>query len=227
MVPPGYLARKRYFVAESGSGMIAMARADFPNDVSYWRMTPFILPSYTIIPSPYEATNTLTAAIPVDDTHMVGFTITWHHERPLSERDIELIRSGAGVHALVDPKTFIPVANMSNDYLIDRELQKHSSFTGIYGTRGQDLPVQEDQDGPICFRHEEHLGVTDRAIVGARRLLIRLARELESGAEPQQPTNAADFRIRSVAIEAPNDVDPVELWNGGQPEGASAVATPS
>jgi phthalate 4,5-dioxygenase oxygenase subunit len=191
IMPRADLARKRFLIAETDFGMLAMARSDEGPDEYYWRMTPFHLPSYTLIPGPLDNANTFTAAVPIDDTHMWGFTVTWHHARPLDDREqmnvsLEGVRGGIGPHVVVDDK-WRPEANMENDYFLDREKQRTESFTGIPGTRVQDLAVQEDQDGPICFRHQEHLGTTDRAIVGARRLLLTMADDLEKGIEPVQP----------------------------------------
>jgi len=234
VLPGADVARKRYLIAETDFGMLAMARSDEPDDQYYWRMTPFHLPSYTLIPGPPENANTFTAAIPMDDTHMWGFTVTWHHAHPLDDRQqanirLDGVRGGIGPHVRVQPGTFLTEANLENEYLIDREKQRHGSFTGIPGTRVQDLAVQEDQDGPVCRRFEEHLGTTDRAIVGARRLLLRLADELSQGSEPSAVRHPEAFRIRSVAMNASRDADPVAVWNSGQPESSSptAISTPS
>ena len=226
LMPPPFLARKQFDLAETDFGFVAMARSEFPNDELYWRMTPYFVPSFTIIPSRYEDSNTWTAIVPVDDQNCVGFTVTWHHARPLNEHEILAVTSGAGVHVLVDPDTFIPLANKTNDYLINRDLQETSSFTGIYGVRGEDLPVQEDQDGAICQRHEEHLGVTDRAIVGMRRMLIGLARDLQKGIEPPHAYRPKAYRARSVSIIAPSSVDPFDLYLEGQPERTNQFSVP-
>jgi phenylpropionate dioxygenase-like ring-hydroxylating dioxygenase large terminal subunit len=217
LMAPGFLARKRFDLAETNFGFVAMAKSEFPSGDYYWRMTPFLVPSFTLIPSAYEAANTWTGVVPVDDHNCVGFTATWHHERPLNEHERLTVTSGAGVHALVDPETFIPIANKDNDYLIDRELQRTDSFTGIFGVRGEDLPMQEDQDGTITQRHEEHLGVTDRAIIGMRRLLLGLVKDLARGIEPPQAKCPTAYRARSVVAIAPKEEDPVELFAKGQP----------
>ena len=91
------------------------------------------------------------------------------------------------------------------------------SWTGVEGIRTQDMMVQEDQDGPICRRWEEHLGTTDRGIVGSRRLLLNLADQLREGVEPKQPWHPKAYRIHSVGITAPREADPIELWNSRQP----------
>src|SRR5207248_279327 len=53
-----------------------------------------------------------------------------------------------------------------NHYLIDRQLQKTQSFTGITGLNIQDRAIQESM-GPIVDRSLERLGHTDLAIMQA------------------------------------------------------------
>ena len=224
ILPPGNLARKQFLISETDFGLVAMARSEEPDDEYYWRMTPFILPSFTIIPSGIDEANTWTAIIPIDDHRAWGFTATWHHARPLDEAEVENVTGGGGVHVHVDPETFLPLANKANHYLIDRDLQVSQSFTGIFGVRNQDLAVQEDQDGTICRRDEEHLGVTDRGIVGTRRLLLKLAKDLQKGIDPPQVAHPRAFRVRSVTATVPRSLDPVELFASGQPQAADAQA---
>jgi len=81
----------------------------------------------------------------------------------------------------------IPVENKSNDYLINRHLQKTYSYTGIKSFTIQDLAVQEDQWGPLADRSKEHLVKSDEMIIRYRRFLLTLARELEGGREPVAP----------------------------------------
>jgi phthalate 4,5-dioxygenase len=104
---------------------------------------------------------------------------------------------------------------------------KNGSWTGIPGVRLQDIAVQEDQDGPVCRRWEEHLGTTDRAIVGARRLLIRLADQLSEGIEPPQAQHPESYRIRSVAMNGSRQTDPLELWRNGQPIQTTTISAAS
>ncbi|MBO0886666.1 MAG: hypothetical protein J2O38_04665, partial [Acidimicrobiales bacterium] len=199
-------------------GLACMARSDEENDQYYWRMTPFMLPSFTQIPSPIGDVKSLTAATPIDDTTSWGFTVAWHPERPL-----DLRRAASPLSMEVDPVTFLPVANIYNDYQRDLNRQKGENWTGMHLIRTQDMAVQEDQDGPICRRDQEHLGVTDRAIVATRRLLLQLADQLERGIEPAQAHNAEGYRARSVAGTAPRSLDPTELWRKGQPEPERAL----
>ena len=64
-----------------------------------------------------------------------------------------------------------PVANQSNDYLIDREAQRTISYTGIDGVFPQDSAVTESM-GDISDRTLENLAPSDRMIVMTRRRLL-------------------------------------------------------
>ncbi|MCL2586134.1 MAG: Rieske 2Fe-2S domain-containing protein, partial [Streptosporangiales bacterium] len=184
----------QYTIAEEPFGMLAVAERQMPEEnAKYWRITPFLMPSFTMVPAQHMDLNTFTAAVPVDDENMWGFTVTWRNDRPFDDADRQNYADGQVLHVQVDPETFIPLANRENNFGLDREMQRTVNFSGIAGIRNQDLPVQEDQDGPVCDRSTEHLGTTDRAIVAARRLVIRAAKELAGGKEPSQPHAAASY----------------------------------
>jgi len=206
-----------YTIAETPVGLLAIAQRALPDSSNYWRITPFMMPSSTIVPTMPGNRYTFTAAVPIDDESMWGFTVSWAADRPLNAEELEQDRSGTRLHVLTNPD-FTPVANMDNDYLRDFEAMATENFTGIAGIRSQDLPVQEDQDGPICQRESEHLGTTDRAIVAARRVLLRTAKALANGQEPTQPQQAGAFRQRSFAGEGPAETTWAELFDAAQAE---------
>jgi phthalate 4,5-dioxygenase oxygenase subunit len=187
-----------YTIAETPVGLLAVAARPRQDGSNYFRVTPFLMPSSTIVPTAPEGKYTFTAAIPIDDESMWGFTVSWTAQQPMTEEQLEADKSGTRLHVHTDAN-FVPIANMDNDYLRDFEIMANDNFTGITGIRSQDMPVQEDQDGPICQRDSEHLGTTDRAIVAARRLMLRTAKALRSGTEPTQPRQARAFRQRSFA----------------------------
>ena len=109
---------------------------------------------------------------------MVGFTVTWLPDRPLNEDDIRTIETWTGAYAEVDPDTFEPVANRTNDYLIDRDKQRSENFTGMRGIREEDIAIQEDMYGPLADRTKEHLGSSDAGIIALRRRLLKAARDI-------------------------------------------------
>jgi hypothetical protein len=54
--------------------------------------------------------------------------------------------------------------------------------------------------GPITDRSKEHLGSSDVAVIAARRKLIRMAKDLAEGREPQLPHNPAAFGVRPIDV---------------------------
>jgi phthalate 4,5-dioxygenase oxygenase subunit len=97
-----------------------------------------------------------------------------------------------------------------NDYLIDRDVQRDGTFSGISDFVSQDLMVTESM-GPIYDRTQEHLGTIDKAIIRMRQLLIRSAKALaaDGTAPPALAGQGHDFRtIRS----AEKILEPGEDW---------------
>ncbi len=198
----------RFSVRRSDYGLMILARRNAAEGGFYWRITPFMMPTYTMIPFEPGVPQTFTAAVPIDDTHMYGFSATWHPDRPLTEEELERHRKGYGAHVRLQPGAgFRTLANKDNDYLIDREQQRTETFTGIFGVREQDMAVQSDQWGPVTKRWREHLGTTDLAVIAMRRLLLKEARELQQGIDPPEAHNGAAYRVRSAAIVLGQEVE--------------------
>jgi len=103
---------------------------------------------------------------------------------------------------------------MANDYLLDREIQRTTSYTGIWGVNDQDRSVQESM-GPIYDRRKEHLGTSDQAIITARRRLLNLARDLQQGIEPFPASHGDIYRVRAMDVStALDDFDAVIAGRG-------------
>ncbi|MEA2640991.1 MAG: phthalate 4,5-dioxygenase [Chloroflexota bacterium] len=205
-----------FTVQETDYGLAIGARRNWETDQYYWRITQFLMPTYTMIPAEIGATVSFTAAVPVDDERMVGYTVTWHPTRPLTETEIANIESWRGIYAEVDPRTYQPLCVRANDYQLDREKQRSESFTGIRGIREQDLAVQEDQfGGPIADRTREHLGTSDAAVIALRQRLLRTLHDMEQGREPPEPTNGAAYLVRSAALLLPRSAPFAEAAQAG------------
>jgi phthalate 4,5-dioxygenase oxygenase subunit len=195
-----------FSVLETDYGLAICARRDAGPDKYYWRITPFMLPSYTIIPGQYGGNWTFTGAVPMDDTSMIGITATWNPSQAVPKRPFVDVDG-----------SYFPIQNKDNDYLIDREAQKTVSYTGIRGVRVQDMAVQEDQRGPISDRTTEHLGSSDAGVISTRRRLTAQARALAEGAEPSQPRTPGVYRVRSMAILADRSIPWQELMERHMP----------
>src|SRR6266446_4840904 len=163
----------------------------------YWRATQFMLPSHSVAPSamPKEFFQGY-SWVPITDESCWIYTYAWHPDRPLTnEERARFEKGGYGQFAELGPG-YVPLRNRTNDYLIDREDQKHGSFTGVRGIAEQDALAQDSQ-GVIVDRTREHLTATDAAIVRFRRLMLGEAKALADGREPGAPRRAASYRLRA------------------------------
>ena len=147
----------------------------------------FILPFHQIRPSKSESGAPMDAGhiwVPMDDeTTMVFNWVFTKDGSALNEED--RLERGLGNGPLhVDQTTFRPRANKSNDYLIDRTVQRGESFTGIDGVNAQDRAIQESM-GRIVDRSREHLGPADKAIIQARKKLRDAVRAVAAGQTPE------------------------------------------
>ena len=198
--------RTTFDILDAPGGMIIGARRDAELGKYYWRITQFIMPWYTLIP-PY-ANNALNghAWVPMDDENCMAWTMTFHPTAPIPEKDVELLKDGHGVHAELIPGTFRPVANRSNDYLIDRAKQKSGRhYNGVKGLAIQDASVQESI-GVIADRSLENLVSTDNAIILARQRLLKAAKTVQEGGRAPG-LEADDQLIRSASFVLPVDAD--------------------
>jgi nitrite reductase/ring-hydroxylating ferredoxin subunit len=92
--------------------------------------------------------------------------------------------------------------NKRNDYMIDRTLQKTTSYSGMHGMTVQDMALQEGM-GAICDRSMEHLAHSDRVIIALRRLLFEGIAAVERGEAPRA-IDPADYRsVRAVDTFVP------------------------
>jgi hypothetical protein len=186
---------------EVGFAVGGARKAD--GDELYWRATQFMLPAHSVTPSamPGETYYGYTW-VPIDDQSCWIYVYAWHPDRPLGDEErSRYVQGGYGQFAELGPG-YVPLRNRSNDYLIDRDEQKHRSFTGVRGVAEQDAMAQESQ-GLIAERAREHLTPTDVAIVRFRRLVLEGARALREGREPAAAQLPASYRLRSGGALAP------------------------
>ncbi|MGE3245378.1 MAG: Rieske 2Fe-2S domain-containing protein [Beijerinckiaceae bacterium] len=147
--------------------------------------------------------------VPIDDESCFVFNTMYSYDAatPLP-REIVMdweSRAGRGPEHHI-PGTFRLKANASNDYFIDRALQKSKTFTGIEGVNTQDYALQEGM-GAIVDRSRENLGTSDRAIVAMRRLMLRSIDAVAEGEDPPglDPASHGNVRPHDNYLEADAD----------------------
>ena len=189
-------------VVDFDGGLLIGARRKVDHGKYYWRITPWIMPWHTIIPP--RAGHPLGAHVwvPIDDERCWAWSINYHPNRALTPAERKAMEEGAGIHVKYVPGTFIPLANRTNDYLMDRALQKGGRrYSGVEGIAMQDASLQESM-GPIQDRTRENLCLTDKGIVATRSRLLRAAKANREG-KPIPALDPAQQRVRSCAIELP------------------------
>jgi phenylpropionate dioxygenase-like ring-hydroxylating dioxygenase large terminal subunit len=189
-------------IVESPGGLYIGARRNAEEGHYYWRITPWIMPWYTMVPPYGDNALNAHAWVPMDDENCVTWTFTYHPTRPLTEHELTVMRQGGGIHVQVIPATVRPIVNKDNDYMIDRAAQKAGrTYSGVKGIAMQDASVQESM-GPIQDRAKENLVSTDNAIIMARHRLRRAALALQKGSTPPGLTTDC-HRVRSATFVLP------------------------
>jgi phenylpropionate dioxygenase-like ring-hydroxylating dioxygenase large terminal subunit len=177
---------------------------------SYVRMLHYVMPFHEYFPNQlgdeFEHKKPIVRGhmfVPMNDENCMvyNWAYTFGNE-PLEEAmDLE-VRAGRS-H---DDQTadFRKVRNKDNNWLINRDIQKTRTYTGIEGVNTQDHAVQESM-GPIVDRTQEHLGSTDRAIIIARRLLLQAITSVQKGEDPQG-VGTSYYKIRAIEALLPRGV---------------------
>jgi phthalate 4,5-dioxygenase oxygenase subunit len=209
----------RFEVVDTDFGSMIGARRGAGDEQDYWRITPFLMPFYTIVPggSGAESSYSGHAWVPIDDDRTLTWTISWNPSKPLPPVESEPFGFGADrdISGVLPPTTepggrYRPIANAGNDYLLDPELQRTRLFCGISNSKVQDQAIQESM-GAIYNRTQEHLGSSDTGIIQARRRWLNAATALaEQGESPPGVRTPAAYLLRSLAILLPRDANWVE-----------------
>jgi len=152
----------------------------------YWRFAPFAFPFWTMPPEgDFDKHLIVRAWVPMDDTHTMFVHLSWKGNAP---RPREL-HNGEVPAGFTMGMEFLPnttdwygrwrlTQNQTNDYRIDREVQRTRSFTGIDGIHVQDQAITESM-GDIVDHGHEHLGHSDMMVIQTRRRLIQAALDLQ------------------------------------------------
>jgi phthalate 4,5-dioxygenase len=186
-----------YFSDDTEWGTMYGAWRDAEGDDTYWRFAHFLFPFWTITPEgAFSHHVSLRAWVPMDDHHTMMFNMAWdgNLRNPRVDHDGNPFPGAKpGIEYLPNTTDWLgrwrPVQRQENDYLIDREVQRDGSFSGIEGIIMQDQAVTESM-GDITDHTFEHLAPSDRMITQTRRRLLLAARALrENGTAPPASTD--------------------------------------
>jgi hypothetical protein len=103
------------------------------------------------------------------------------------------------------------IRTKANRYLQDRASMKNKSFSGIgYNFQAQDACVIEGA-GQVQDRTKEHLVTSDKAIIAARKLLLKGIQDVKDGRDPlhvvRNPSANNFAHIAVISEVAPKAAD--------------------
>jgi len=206
---------------DTDGGVLINARRNADDrDMYYHRLTNFLLPNHTMPPSGVQddnPTRVYRGWVPIDDDNVLVVAVDFNPGRPLSEQELARRKAGGGAGYVGDanfaPPTSAPFGawepkgNWSNDFFLDRELQRTRVFSGIPEFWAQDAALQMSM-GLICNRSTEHLGTSDLGIITVRRRLLDAVKQLrDKGTIPPGVEDPTVYQVRSTLSFLPKGVD--------------------
>jgi len=194
-------------VSDTEGGLLICARRNAEDNQYYWRITPWIMPSFTMVPPRGDHPVHGHFWIPINDNNCWTWSFDYKSQRDFTAIEIAAMDDGQGVHCKYVPGTYLPLANKSNDYLMNRNAQKAGlTYSGIESIAIQDAAMQESM-GPICDRTDEKLAPTDKGIMMARRRIFKAIKNLQKNGELPPGVDPAHQNIRSASVLLPQDHD--------------------
>jgi len=192
-------------VADAAGGLFIGARRNAEEGHYYWRITPWVMPNFTMVPPRGDHPVHGHFWVPIDDENCWAYSFDYHPVRALTSDEVQAMRDGFGVHNEYVPGTYRPLQNKDNDYLMDREAQRRGeTFSGVKGIAAQDFSLQESM-GPIVDRSKERLVSTDAGIIQARRRLRKAATALRERGQTPPGVDPEHQKVRSAAVVLPRD----------------------
>lgn len=206
-------------VVDYPGGLLIGARRNAEDNQYYWRITPWLMPSFTMVPPRGDHPVHGHFWIPIDDTTCWAWSFDYKTNRDLTEQERWSMQQGKGIHCEYVPGTYIPKANKDNNYLMDREAQRNgSTYSGVEGIAIQDSSLQESMAGidpktgrrvawgGICDRTKEMLAPTDRGIMLARRKIFAAMEALQTKGETPPGVDPESHKIRSASVLLQRDL---------------------
>lgn len=194
-------------VAKSATGLQITALRRIDDERMHVRVTNLLFPQAFVIPMSSEMTITQWH-VPVDDVNCYWYAIFTSFTQPVDKQAMREQREK--LYTLPD---YRPRVGRHNDYGYDWEEQRRATYTGM----GDDINVHDqwavESQGRIQDRTREHLGTTDKAIVGYRKMLLGEIRKSSAG----NPVFLQLDEAGAKAIRGPATIDvvgPLSDWEG-------------
>ncbi len=148
-------------------------------DKRYLRVTNFVMPNLSVFGGASVGQGySIHWHVPIDDRSHWKYIFSFNREKPLDE----FMRTRTRAELTAD---YHLTRNAANRYQQDRDSMKTQTFTGMgLNFQAHDAFATESQ-GAVQDRAAEHLVISDKAIVAARKLLLNGMKDVKSGRDPQ------------------------------------------
>ena len=167
--------RPKIEVEQSEIGLRITALRDIGAGKMHVRVTNLLFPQAFVIPLSQEITITQWH-VPIDDVSCYWVAIFISFTGPVDKKTMREQR--LQLYELPDYK---PRLGRANNYGYNLEEQRMRTYTGM----GEDINVHDqwavESQGAIQDRTREHLGLTDKAIVAYRMLLLSAMKQVTAG----------------------------------------------
>jgi phthalate 4,5-dioxygenase len=181
---------------DTDSGVIAITTMDEPGGkVRANLQVSLMMPIFCTAGIGGPNTHYSNMRVPIDNESMMFYRLRWSFN-PIPQEELNEYMRGGYYYPELIPGTWQTEANVTNDYLIDREKQRDFNYTGIKTFPLQDIAMMENQWGPIADRRREHLTSMDYQIIHVRQRLLKGAKALAQGVEPEEPWHPEAYCYR-------------------------------
>jgi len=167
-----------YETEETDFGVRLVATRNTADNQQYVRFSAFVMPVYGCVPAG-RPTNEfdgyeIHTYVPADDTHCWRYDLGFRRNRPVEDGEVHRRQQ-------IGPD-YLRIRNARNDYLQYQQIQKTVNFTNIDDFLNHDACATESM-GAIFDRSQEHLGVSDNAVIAVRKFLLSSVKDLQNGKE--------------------------------------------
>lgn len=209
-------------VKETPYGLVYGARRKDDSGQYLWRVTQWYVPMFSQIPN-NQSPRSGRVWVPIDDHNVMVYNYAYRTDRPYTQEEWDHLEEGPAFPPPREWRTVeledgyvidacVPTAQKENNYDLSRDRQKRVNFSGIKTITDQDRALQENMPsafglgpGKIVDRSREMLVPSDSPVVTARRILIKLAKDLAKGIEPAQPHDGQLYRALSDSAMTPHE----------------------
>ena len=192
----------RYEMEETDFGLRMVALRSAGEGLQYVRVSSFVMPLAGCVPAGLSTKDMdgfeIHFYVPADDHHSWRYDLGFRRSRAVKDEEVHRRKQ-------IGPD-YRRIRNAGNHYLQDRSIQKTESFTGIEDYLNHDSCATESM-GSIYDRSQEHLGMSDKAVIALRRFLLKAVKDLQDGREPphiiRDPAQNSFPHIDSIAEVIP------------------------